>query len=133
VVAPLLDANVREREQTQKRLADLESKLGELDQAVQTATAKQTSAREQLRMLPRPDGSDASKQEIEQRKKELAAYVYVATEALRQHQSEQGRVAAEAARVRGRLAELEGEFDRIEKQMQTLAAASGTVCEAREP
>jgi hypothetical protein len=129
VVAPLIEANARERDQTQQRLTALEEQHGKLDQAVQITLSDQSRLREQLRKLPRSDNADANGPPVEELKKQLELEVERMTQAVQQHQSEQSRIASDAARVRSRLAELADQFDQMQRQMRSLAAASSSFCE----
>ena len=133
VVAPLIEANARERDQTQQRLTELEEQQGKLDQAVQMTLSDQTRLREQLRTQPRLDNADSNGQSVAELKKQLEIEVERLTQVLQQHQSEQSRIASDAARVRARLAELTDQFDQMQRQMRSLAAASSSFCEMEAP
>ena len=130
ILAPLLDANLREREALQKRLSELEEQQSRTDQAVQLALAKQSRLREQLRQFSRSTANLSDKVP----EKELETILEETTAILQQHQSEQNRLASEASGARTRLGQLEDEFDGVQRQVRALATTSGTLCEnaARE-
>lgn len=130
VVGPLVEANTRERVQLQARISKLEKQQSGSDQLIQESIARQAKIREILRNLSRSGRSELGEEVVGQRKRDLGSELETITRQLRNLQSEQGRVSTEISRDAGRLAQLEGEFDQMQRQMRNLAAASGSLCES---
>lgn len=129
VVAPLIEANLRERDQLRDHLAKLEEEQSMIDQAVEGSLAQQAEFRAQLQALKGGGRSELSPEDRKMMINGLTGQLKQVTKAIPARQAEQSRKASEVMRVRSRLEELEDEFDSMQRQMRTVASASGTICE----
>ena len=130
VSTPLLEANMREREQTLARLTQLEEQMRTLDGAMEANMGIQSHLNESLRTLPRvAGGSGPDEEAARQQKRSLEIELAEISRTLREQQSRQSLLSADISRTRARLDELKDEFDQIQRQMRSLAAASSTICE----
>ena len=130
IVAPLVEANARERVQIHERLSQLEEGFGGVDQNVRDWVARQATYREGLRELTRLGRTDLSPEAAEEQEAELEGALREATRQLQNSQTQQTRLATEISSHQSRLARLEDEFDQMQRQMRNLVATSGVVCES---
>ena len=128
VAAPLLEASMRERENARNRLTKLQEQHGALAQTVQATLSRQSELHEAQRTQRLAGNKDAD-DERERKRMRLEMLLQTTTQTLEQQQAEQARLSSQIGRLEARVAELEDEFDRMQRQLQGLAATSSTMCE----
>lgn len=128
VFAPLVDANLREREQVQGQVAGLRDRVSELEQVVEEQSEQQVEIRLSLRSLPVRDGRTMEKEEAEQFEKEMSQVLERLTKQLEMNQRNYHRAMSEQHTAEARLRELKTDFDQLQRQMRSVAAAGGEVC-----
>ena len=122
IIAPLLEANRRERELTSRQLAEAEGQLRQARTEVQKSLTMQERMSTALRELARSGDNQQERNQLELQLKTMEQQI-------QESQGEEARLVSEAGRIRARLSQLEGEFDGMRRQMQAVAATTGSVCE----
>jgi chromosome segregation ATPase len=129
MAVPMLDANRREREFSVRRLDDVVERQRETQERLQSMNTRITEVMQQLRNLRRNDRPDVTAAELEQQVASLESERRALSEAIPQVQADVGRAGGEASALGARISELETEYERLQAQMRSLAANSGSVCE----
>jgi chromosome segregation ATPase len=130
ILVPLLEANRREREYSSEQLATVEEQLRRAREHVERWLTNQRNARNALQELKRAGRQDLDREEAA-KKKEYEEVLKHAELEIPRSQGEEARLSSEAGQIRERMSRLEDEFDRMQRQMQAMATAAGTVCESK--
>ncbi len=129
ILGPLVEANVRERLETQTRISALKGKRDGVNQLVQELSARQARNRRAQQAVSRLDRNNSSEKTIERRKHEIEGALEDATQKLNTQQSQLARLSTEISLDEGRLAQLMDEFAQIQRQMLEHASADKAVCD----
>lgn len=128
VFAPLVDANIREREQARKQVTELERRVRDTERAVQDALALQTQLRDRIRRLPSSDTRALDPEVAAQVKNQLEIELKELERRIQTHQHQYNGAVADAANARSALNLLRQDFDDMQRQMRGVAAAGDQVC-----
>jgi len=129
ILVPLLEANRREREYASQQLAGVEGQLRQARERAEHLVTRQAAFSNELRELTRAGRMEMGREEVE-KKKEFEAMLKVGELEIQRSQGEEARLFSEGGQMRARLSRLEDEFDRMQRQMQAMATAAGSVCES---